>query len=72
MAISRVDYFGTTLINLTSDTVSASNLQDGITAHDKAGNPIVGTLKVQNYRTGYSEPNDSLGVDGDLYLVLEG
>lgn len=42
MAISKVEYFGRTLIDLTADTVEASKLIVGITAHDSAGEPIVG------------------------------
>lgn len=43
MAINKVIYGGTTLIDLTSDTVSAANLAYGITAHDKSGTVITGT-----------------------------
>lgn len=35
---------GTTLIDLTSDTVTAANLAQGITAHDASGAPITGTM----------------------------
>lgn len=34
---------GTTLIDLTQDTVTPQTLLSGATAHDAAGNPIVGT-----------------------------
>lgn len=34
---------GTTLMDLTSDTVSADKVLTGITAHDKSGAPITGT-----------------------------
>lgn len=34
---------GTTLIDLTSDTVTASDVLSGVTTHDKSGAPIVGT-----------------------------
>lgn len=34
---------GTTLIDLTGDTVTASDLLAGVTAHDKSGAPITGT-----------------------------
>ena len=43
MAINKVIYGGNTLIDLTSDTVTASDLHDGITAHDKSGAIITGT-----------------------------
>ena len=44
MAISKVDFGGQTLIDLTTDTITAGDLRQGVTAHDKAGNSIVGTL----------------------------
>lgn len=43
MAINKVIYGGTTLIDLTSDTVTASTLHEGVTAHDKSGAIITGT-----------------------------
>lgn len=36
---------GTTLIDLTGDTVTASDLLTGVTAHDKSGAPITGTCE---------------------------
>lgn len=35
---------GTVLIDLTSDTVTASSVLAGVTAHDKSGAKITGTL----------------------------
>lgn len=35
---------GTVLIDLTGDTVTASSMLSGITAHDKSGTKITGTL----------------------------
>lgn len=35
---------GTTLIDLTSDTVNAESVLAGVTAHDKSGAKITGTL----------------------------
>lgn len=43
MAINKVIYGGNTLIDLTADTVIASGLQYGLTAHDKSGAAITGT-----------------------------
>lgn len=34
---------GTTLIDLTSDTITAADLLSGVTAHDKSGAPITGS-----------------------------
>lgn len=47
MAISKVVYGTTVLVDLTSDTVDAAHLAKGYTAHDAAGNLIVGTLEQQ-------------------------
>ena len=44
MAVSRVDYAGRTLIDLTGDTVTADTLAEGVTAHGANGEPIVGTM----------------------------
>lgn len=43
MAINKVIYGGNTLIDLTADTITASDLAYGITAHDKSGAVITGT-----------------------------
>ena len=43
MAINKVIYGGETLIDLTSDTVSADKMLEGFTAHDKCGALITGT-----------------------------
>lgn len=70
MGRNKVVYGTTTLIDLTSDTVTPSNLEDGATAHDRSGNVIRGNLKVQNYYSGQSVPASTLGGDGDLYFLL--
>lgn len=44
MAVNKVVYGEEVLIDLTADTVTADKLLQGITAHDAAGNIIVGTL----------------------------
>lgn len=43
MANSKIIYAGQTLIDLTSDTVEASKLLSGITAHGKDGELVTGT-----------------------------
>ena len=40
---SKIIYNGNTLIDLTGDTITAADLAEGITAHDKSGAPITGT-----------------------------
>ena len=43
MAVNKVIYGGNTLIDLTSDTITADKLLTGYTAHDKSGATINGT-----------------------------
>ena len=43
MAVNKIIYGGQTLIDLTDDTVEASKLASGYTAHDKSGAIITGT-----------------------------
>ena len=73
MAVNKVVYNSpdgqTTLIDLTEDTVTSDNLLNGVTAHDKTGTVITGTVEVHKYYTGSTEPDSSLGEDGDLYLM---
>lgn len=44
MGNSKIVYYGETLIDLTGDTVDAAKLLKGVTAHDKKGEKITGTL----------------------------
>lgn len=44
MGNSKIVYYGETLIDLTGDTVEAAKLLKGVTAHDKKGDKITGTL----------------------------
>ena len=44
MAVSKVNYGTTTLIDLTGDTVTADKLLAGYTAHGADGEPIEGTM----------------------------
>lgn len=45
MAVNKVVLGEDTLIDLTGDTVSADKLSKGVTAHNMAGEPIVGTME---------------------------
>lgn len=47
MAINKVVYGTTVLVDLTSDTVDSAHLAKGRTAHDAGGNLIVGDLEQQ-------------------------
>ena len=59
---------GTTLIDLTADTVTADKLMQGYTAHDASGAEITGIVSFVTYYTGSSTPSSSLGSNGDIYL----
>lgn len=41
--VNKVAFGGTTLIDLTADTITVDKLAYGVTAHDKSGAPITGT-----------------------------
>lgn len=69
MAVNKVVYGETVLVDLCSDTVTEDGLLSGATAHAADGKQITGALTVQNYYTGTSEPDATLGKDGDLYFV---
>ena len=45
MAVNKVVYGTTVLVDLTGDTVTADKLLKGATAHDAAGEPITGTME---------------------------
>ena len=70
MATSKVIFGTTVLVDLTSDTVSASNLLAGETAHGADGEPVTGTVAFSTYYTSSSAPTSSQGSDGDVWLVV--
>ena len=45
MAVNKVIYGTTVLVDLTEDTVTPDKLLKGATAHDASGEPITGTLE---------------------------
>lgn len=47
MGVSKVNFGGDTLIDLTNDSVTADTLVKGTTAHNAAGEQVVGTLDVK-------------------------
>ena len=55
---------GTTLIDLTGDTITAAKLERGYTAHDASGAPITGTAAP-------ASENGSVYQDQDGYVVLD-
>lgn len=70
MAVNKVVYGTTVLVDLTSDTVDSDSLLQGKTAHTNAGEQITGTVKFATIYSGSSEPSSSLGSDGDIYLMV--
>ena len=67
MAVNKIVYAGNSLIDLTSDTVTASDLLQGVVAHDKAGNTINGTLTVPEQQE--KAVDDLLLVHGSQTIV---
>lgn len=52
MAVNKVEYAGKTLLDLTSDTITPSDLTKGKTAHNAAGEKIQGTLNTDWFYVG--------------------
>ena len=75
MAVNKVVYGGRTLIDLTSDTVTAETLAEGVTAHGANGELIVGTMVAGS--AGYvvqataPEDTDVLWVDSANGYILK-
>lgn len=67
-SVSKVEYFGKVLLDLTGDTVSPASLLKGFTAHDMTGKQIVGIAE-----SGSDEsPNlDTVNVAPDLLLSMD-
>lgn len=70
MAVNKIVVNDQTIMDLTGDTVTASDLFKGITAHNKAGEKIVGTAEVSTIYSGTGDPSATLGKTGDVYLKL--
>jgi len=58
--INKVIFGNETLIDLTSDTITAADLANGVTAHDASGAPITGT------NTYDSDTSDDTAVVGEI------
>ena len=65
MGISKVNFGGDTLIDLTNDSVTTGTLAKGATAHNAAGEQIVGTLDAKGtfYVTVTQEDGNSATAD---------
>lgn len=60
MAKNKIIFGGETLIDLTSDTITAADLAKNVTAHDKTGEIIIGT------NTKDSDTTDATATAGDI------
>lgn len=70
MANNKVELAnGTVLVDLTDATASADKILAGYTAYGAAGTKLTGTVNIQHYYVGNTEPSSSLGEDGDIYLM---
>ena len=82
MAISRVDFGGRTLMDLTNDTVTSASLLAGYTAHGADGEPILGTasggsqIMINNLITGEETPLTKITIStsdpDDDYVFQQG
>lgn len=69
MAVSKVVYDNKTIIDLTGDTVTRSSLAYGTTAHNAAGNQIVGSLIMDGSEM---DTSDFVRNGGNEDVVLHG
>ena len=46
MAINKVVYGDQTLVDLTEDTVTAETMLEGVTAHDRSGEVVEGSVVI--------------------------
>jgi hypothetical protein len=68
--VNKVVYGNTTVIDLTSDTVTADKVLNGYTAHDASGASIVGTAGASVSGTNLIIPSSMGSVSGtNLSLV---
>ena len=66
--VNKVVKEGTTLIDISSDTVTADKLLSGYTAHDASGASVTGSVTFSTIYTGTGNPSSSQGSNGDVYL----
>lgn len=73
MGVNKVVYGTDTLIDLTEDTVTEDTLLEGITAHNAAGDPIVGrvSLDPEEVKEFPEKSIEELNKDEDFF-ILEG
>lgn len=66
--INKVRYGNQTLIDLTADTVTASDMLSGVTAHDGSGAPITGSI-VSKSATTYTPTTADQTISSGQYLA---
>lgn len=71
MPVNKVVYGSNTLIDLTSDDVTAEKLITGTKAHDKSGSPITGTNPYEKAATD-AEVNAQADLIAQIATALEG
>lgn len=69
MAVNKVDFGGNTLIDLTSDTVTAAQMRSTATAHDKSGAKITGSMSETAGGTFTPTTTDRTVINGSKYLT---
>ena len=67
MAISKVVYGNTTLVDLTSDTVASDKMLQGITAHGANGSAVIGIISSKSAQT-YTPSTTSQTIASGQYL----
>lgn len=71
MAVNKVIFGNDTLIDLTSDTVTASTLAMGVKAHNKSGILITGTMSGSGYKINMTTPDQEL-FGQDITITKDG
>ena len=66
MAVNKIEYVGKVLIDLTEDTVVTAGMLDGMTAHDKTGVKVIGTMPNNGAVIG------TISQAGDSYAIPKG
>ena len=72
MAVNKVEFGNTTIIDISDTTAVASNVESGTYFYTNDGVRRQGSLEFVTYYTGTSAPSASLGQDGDIYLQTGG
>lgn len=69
MGYSKVEFAGKTLIDLTADTVTPATLAKGITAHNAAGDRIVGTMQASGAESPLGNKLYNFAAFADIHLT---